>query len=230
VAGARWPVPPGEILPRPFFERPSRSVAPDLLGTVIEHETPDGVVAVRLTEVEAYHGELDPASHAFRGRTNRNAVMYGDPGFVYVYFTYGMHFCMNLVCEPAGVASAVLLRAGEVIDGVALAAIRRRDAPARDLARGPARLTVTLGLNRTDNGRDACDPASPLRIRAGHRSPPRRQIMAGPRTGVAVAADIPWRFWLDAEPTVSVYRPHVPKRRKTNPSSASPTGTQGFQL
>jgi DNA-3-methyladenine glycosylase len=100
------------LLQRSFFARPSAQVAPRLLGCVIEHETDDGLVAVRLTEVEAYHGALDPGSHAFRGKTARNAVMFGDPGFAYVYFTYGMHFCMNLVCAPAGTASAVLLRAG----------------------------------------------------------------------------------------------------------------------
>lgn len=227
VARARWSVAPGELLPRSFFDRPSTAVAPALLGAVLENQTPDGVVAVRLTEVEAYRGELDPASHAFRGRTNRNAVMYGDPGFAYVYFTYGMHYCVNLVCERAGVASAVLVRAGEVVDGIELASARRGGAKFRDLARGPARLVVALGLGRSDNGRDACDPLSTLRIRAG-RAPRRSEIMTGPRVGVATAAEVPWRFWLAADPTVSVYRPHVPKRRKASPSSASPTGTQGF--
>lgn len=227
--GRARPVPTGEILPRSFFDRPSTSVAPELLGAVIEHETSDGVVAVRLSEVEAYQGELDPASHAFRGRTPRNVVMYGDPGFVYVYFTYGMHYCANLVCQRAGVASAVLMRAGEVIDGIELAATRRHGAAFRDLARGPARMAVALGLGRSENGRDACDPTSPLRIRAGHR-PNRSQIMTGPRVGVATAAEVAWRFWLSADPTVSAYRHHVPKRHNANPSPDSPTGTQGFTL
>jgi DNA-3-methyladenine glycosylase len=112
-------------LPREFFARPADQVAPDLLGCVIAHETAAGLVAAVLVEVEAYTGESDPASHAFRGRTARNAVMYGPPGYAYVYFTYGMHFCVNLVCQPEGDASAVLLRAGRVIDGVALARARR---------------------------------------------------------------------------------------------------------
>ncbi len=113
------------MLPRSFFDRPAVQVAPELLGCVIEHETAEGLVAVVLAEVEAYAGESDPASHAFRGRTARVEVMYGPPGHAYVYFTYGMHFCVNLVCQPVGQPSAVLLRAGRVIDGVPLATARR---------------------------------------------------------------------------------------------------------
>jgi DNA-3-methyladenine glycosylase len=202
-------------VPRAFFDRPSVEVAPDLLGCVIEHRTPDGAVGVRLTEVEAYHADGDPASHAFRGQTPRNSVMFGDPGFVYVYFTYGMHFCMNLVCAPAGTAAAVLLRAGEVVDGVELATDRRGGAAFRDLARGPARLTVALGITGVDNGIDACARSSPIRIWAA--GPAGGRILTGPRVGVAVGAQTPWRFWLDGEQTVSVYRSHVPKRRKANP-------------
>ena len=140
---------------RSFFNRPAVEVAPDLLDRIIEHEDDDGLVGVRLTEVEAYEGPADPGSHAFRGLTNRNAVMFGEPGFVYVYFTYGMHYCMNLVCGPAGWPSAVLLRAGEVVAGADLATQRRGGAPLRDLARGPARLTVALAIGRADNATDA---------------------------------------------------------------------------
>ena len=125
-----------EILPRAFFDRAVLTVAPRLLGCVLAHETDEGLVAVELTEVEAYRGESDPASHAFRGKTARNAVMFGEPGHAYVYFTYGMHFCVNLVCQPAGEAAAVLLRAGRVIEGADLAAARRtpRQAVAGDHA------------------------------------------------------------------------------------------------
>jgi DNA-3-methyladenine glycosylase len=197
---------------------------------VIEHVTDDGLVAVRLTEVEAYHGEQDPGSHAFRGRTPRNAVMFGAPGFVYVYFTYGMHYCMNLVCEEPDIASAILLRAGEVIEGVELATRRRGGAGFRDLARGPARLTVALGIGRADNGRDACGPASSLRIRAG-RPPAPGSVRQGPRVGVAAGADTPWRFWIDGEPSVSAYRSHVRRdRARANPAPRPGTGTQGFAL
>ena len=113
------------LIPRDFFARPAVQVAPDLLGVVIEHQTADGLVAVELTEVEAYMGASDPASHAYRGRTARNAVMFGPPGHAYVYFTYGMHFCVNVVCLGNGSASAVLLRAGAVIAGEELARARR---------------------------------------------------------------------------------------------------------
>jgi DNA-3-methyladenine glycosylase len=113
------------LLAREFFDRPSAEVAPELLGCVLEHETVDGLVAVRVTEVEAYAGEADPASHAWRGRTQRTAVMFGPPGHAYVYFTYGMHFCVNLVCMPEGTASAVLLRAGRIVAGEDVARARR---------------------------------------------------------------------------------------------------------
>jgi DNA-3-methyladenine glycosylase len=204
-------------------------VAPALLGCVLEHETPEGVVAVELTEVEAYAGELDPASHAYRGKTPRNAVMYGPPGYAYVYFTYGMHFCVNVVCLPAGTANAVLLRAGRVIAGEELARRRRtarrlapqdpaplRVLPARELARGPARLCQALAIDRTQNGLDFCDPASPLRLSgpasvAGTGAA--RTISAGPRVGVSAGADTNWRFWVADEPTVSVFRPYKARTR-----------------
>lgn len=219
------------LLPRQFLDRPSIEVAPGLLGCVLEHDSTDGLVAVVLTEVEAYAGAVDPASHAYRGRTARNAVMFGTAGHAYVYFTYGMHFCVNVVCMPAGTASAVLLRAGRVIAGEDLARRRRaarglvsRDGQrpvtgsARDLARGPARLCQALGIDRVLDGADLCAPASPLRLRgsgtdATARSEEEPLICTGPRVGVREGADVPWRFWLDGEPTVSVYRPHVPRRR-----------------
>ena len=205
---------PAELLPRDFFGRPAQEVAPDLLGSVLERETAEGIVAVVLTEVEAYAGEADPASHAYRGRTARNAVMFGPPGYAYVYFTYGMHFCMNVVCMPPGTASAVLLRAGEVIAGEELARRRRPvQGPARDLARGPARLCQALGIDRALDGADLCDPASPLRLRNMIRQKQKKPVSAGPRVGVREGATVPWRFWLDGEPSVSAYRPHAPRRR-----------------
>jgi DNA-3-methyladenine glycosylase len=153
-AGFRTP------LPRSFFARDPRVIAPELLGVVVENEV-DGVrVGVRLTEVEAYLGEgEDPASHSHRGPTPRNAVMFGPPGHAYVYFTYGMHWCANVSCRPVGVSGGVLLRAGEVVSGLDSARSRRiaarRDV---DLARGPARLASALGLTGADNGRDFCGP------------------------------------------------------------------------
>jgi DNA-3-methyladenine glycosylase len=212
-------------LAREFFARPSQQVGPALLGCVLESWSDDGLVAVRLTEVEAYAGETDPASHAFHGRTARNGVMYGPPGHAYVYFTYGMHFCVNLVCHAPGSASAVLVRAGEVIDGLELAARRRLAAhrrPAadgraarvaeRDLARGPGRLCQALAIDRTLDGTDVCDPGSPLRIRAGDTAVT-AEISEGPRVGVSRAAEVPWRYWLTGDATVSPYRAHTPRQR-----------------
>jgi DNA-3-methyladenine glycosylase len=207
------------LISRDFFARHSVQVAPELLGCVLEHQTADGLVAVELTEVEAYEGETDPASHAYHGKTQRNAVMYGPPGYAYVYFTYGMHFCVNLVCLPAGRASAVLLRAGMVTEGEDLARARRTksaEIASRDLARGPARLCQALGIDRSLDGADVCAAGSPLRIRwPGARGTDRSaKIISGPRVGIAQAAEVPWRFWLDGEPSVSVYRAHVPRKRK----------------
>jgi DNA-3-methyladenine glycosylase len=227
------------LLPRDFFDRPSVAVAPDLLGCVITHETADGLVAVRLTEVEAYSGESDPASHAFRGRTARNAVMYGPPGHAYVYFTYGMYFCANLVCLGEGEPSAVLLRSGLVIDGAALASARRygtaggrgadgragvRQGRARrtvpreiDLARGPARLCEALAIDRAQDGADVCVAASPLRVYAAQAPVPSADISTGPRVGVSRAADVAWRFWITSDPAVSVYRAYAPRRARAKP-------------
>jgi DNA-3-methyladenine glycosylase len=217
----------GGLLPREFFDRPAEEVAPELLGHVVEHETGQGLVAVRLTEVEAYAGTRDAASHAYRGRTRRNEVMFGPPGHAYVYFTYGMHFCVNLVCLGSGTAAAVLLRAGQVIAGVPLARARRgargfsARGPDRDLARGPARLCQALGIDRALNGADVCDPVSSLRVRAGEQVS-RRVIRYGPRTGVRGGAGVPWRYWVAGEPTVSPYRPHVPRARSASPGGAAP--------
>ena len=135
---------------RALLARPSVEVAPLLLGSVVHGRG----VSVRLTEVEAYLGEIDPGSHAFRGETARNRVMYGEPGHLYTYFTYGMHVCCNVVVGEEGIPSAVLVRAGEVVDGVELARSRRNGATDRDLARGPARLCVALGITLEDDGDD----------------------------------------------------------------------------
>jgi DNA-3-methyladenine glycosylase len=197
------------ILPRRFYDRPVLEVARQLLGAVVVH----GEAAVRLTEVEAYDGPADPASHAFRGPTARNAVMFGPSGHAYVYFTYGMHFCVNLVCGPAGTAAAVLLRAGEVVDGLDAVRARRPGVRDRDLARGPARLTVSMGIDRELNGLDVTRRASPLRVLAGDDVPD-DAVRRGPRIGVSAAADLPWRLWIDGDPTVSTYRRHVPRTRQ----------------
>jgi DNA-3-methyladenine glycosylase len=195
----------------------------DLLGCVLVVVRPGGLVGVRLTEVEAYDGESDPGSHAFRGPTPRNSVMYGDAGHLYVYFTYGMHYCANIVAGPPGQACAVLLRAGEVVEGAELARVRRPAAAVdRDLARGPARLAQALGLARPDNGADLCTPrpsgqaAAQWLVRGSAVDPAR--VRSGPRVGVSGAGGdavlYPWRFWLEGEPTVSAYRPAKARVRR----------------
>ncbi|CAN5477440.1 DNA-3-methyladenine glycosylase [soil metagenome] len=190
------------------FERPSVEVAPLLLGARL---TVDRTV-LRITEVEAYLGEVDPGSHAFRGLGNRNAVMYGPPGHMYTYFTYGMHTCANIVCSPTGVASAVLLRAGEVVEGVELARARRTTSRSDvDLARGPALLCVALGITLADGGASLGDGRFALDLPAAPTP-----YDTGPRTGVSGAggtSDYPWRFWIPGDPTVSPYKRHVPKKR-----------------
>ncbi|MFG3047991.1 DNA-3-methyladenine glycosylase [Streptomyces sp. NPDC048241] len=202
-------------LPREFFDRPVLEVAPDLLGRLLVRTTPDGPIALRLTEVEAYDGPNDPGSHAYRGRTPRNDVMFGPPGHVYVYFTYGMWHCMNLVCGPEGTASGVLLRAGEIVEGAELARERRLSARNdKELAKGPARLATALDVDRALDGTDACTPAdTPIRVLTGTPAPP-EQVRSGPRTGVAGDGGVhPWRYWVADDPTVSPYRAHVPRRR-----------------
>lgn len=200
---------------RHFFARPVLEVAPSLLGA---HVTAGGVT-VRLTEVEAYAGTRDPGSHAFRGPTPRTRVMFGPAAHLYVYFSYGMHWCTNVVCGPDGEASAVLLRAGEVVHGEEPARLRRdtgrtRPSSVRDLARGPARLAGALGLTGELDGIDLLAADSQVQVRVPHA--PAADFRTGPRVGVSGAGGdgtaYPWRFWLPGEPTVSVYRPGAPRR------------------
>ena len=189
------------------LERAAEQVAPDLLGALLVC----GGVAVRLTEVEAYAGGSDPGSHAYRGRTPRTEVMFGPAGHAYVYFSYGMHWCLNVVAGPAGTASGVLLRAGEVVDGLEPARSRRPGTRDRDLCRGPARLTRALGVTGEHGGLDLLDERSPLRLLLPGRRP--GAVASGPRVGVAgEGAPTPWRFWVDGDPTVSPYRPAAVRR------------------
>ncbi|MBG6239882.1 DNA-3-methyladenine glycosylase [Mycetocola sp. CAN_C7] len=190
---------------RAFLERPSLEVAPTLLGAVLSHTTDAGTVAVRITEVEAYVGQgVDPGSHAFRGKTARNASMFGEPGHLYCYFTYGMHVCANVVCSPDGEASGCLIRAGDVVEGIDLARSRRVTSKSdRDLAQGPARLVVALGISLTDDGSDLF--AAPFSLEGTTTSV---EHATGPRTGLAGGAELPWRFWIPGEPSVSPYKKH----------------------
>jgi DNA-3-methyladenine glycosylase len=199
-------VPPSTDL-RALLEGPVLEVAPLLLGAILRN----GDVACRLTEVEAYDGPNDPGSHAYRGSTPRNSVMFGPAAHLYVYFTYGMHWCANAVCGPPGSASAVLLRAGQIVDGVETARSRRAAARLdRDLARGPARLCRALAIGREHNGHDLT--AAPLTLEPS--SVP-HDVRTGPRVGLREAADRPWRFYLPNEPTVSAYRPAARPRARS---------------
>ncbi len=219
-------------MPHLLFDAPAIEVAPHLLGARVSVEHPDGTVTIRITEVEAYHGvgvpgPYDAGSHSKDRRTERNASMFGPPGHAYVYFSYGMHFALNLVCSPEGSASGVLLRAGEVVAGEALARsfrVRKRgisgsdapgvpgapdalEIPCTALARGPGNLAAALGVTReAHDGLDlftapfAFEPAPALAA----------EVARGPRVGVAGEAGgpaFPWRFWLPGDPTVSAFRP-----------------------
>jgi DNA-3-methyladenine glycosylase len=171
-------------LERAFFARSVHDVAPDLLGALL---LVDGVGG-RIVEVEAYDQE-DPASHGFRGRTDRNASMFGAPGHAYVYRSYGIHWCLNLVCERENVASAVLVRALEPTDGLDTMRARRALADERLLCAGPGRLCQALGITRTHDGLALDRPPFELRGRDGDIA-----TVAAPRIGIRVAAERPWRY------------------------------------
>jgi DNA-3-methyladenine glycosylase len=191
----------GCVLDADVLARPAEQVAPLLLGAVLRH----GEVAVRIVEVEAYAGERDPASHAFRGPTARTEVMFGPPGHLYLYFSYGMHWAANVVCGPDGTAGGCLLRAGQVVEGIELARGRRHGAPDRDLARGPGRLTQALGLSREHRGLDLF-AGGPVRLEPGPAGAGEIEVATGPRVGVSQAADVPWRFWVAGSRYVSAYK------------------------
>lgn len=205
-------------LPREFFARPVLDVARDLVGARLSH----GGVTVRITETEAYAGSRDPGSHAFRGITPRTAPMFGPAGVTYVYFTYGMHWMLCLVTGEPGVAEAVLVRAGEVVDGHDVASARRPGVRERDWCRGPARLASTLALDGSHTGRDFCRPVlgdvPSIDLVLSPGDPVATQaVRTGPRVGVSGPGGdgtaYPWRFWAVGEPTVSAYRPGVIRRR-----------------
>ncbi|HUC36661.1 MAG TPA: DNA-3-methyladenine glycosylase [Acidimicrobiales bacterium] len=186
-------------LPRSFYEADPRDVAPALLNKLLVGRGRAG----RIVEVEAYLGSEDPASHAFRGRTRRNATMFGSAGRLYVYFTYGMHFCANAVCGPEEVGHAVLLRALAPVWGIELMQASRPPGTShRQLTSGPAKLCQAFGIGRTDDGADLVTGDKDLVIADDGLSPPQRPGNSG-RVGVAKAADVPWRWWLQGDANVS---------------------------
>ena len=195
---------------RGVFEQPATEVAPLLLGATL---TVDDVV-LRVTEVEAYLGVGDdPGSHAYRRRSPKNDTMFGPPGHLYTYFTYGMHVCSNVVCLPEGEASAVLLRAGSIVDGVEVARMRRVTSRSDvDLARGPARLTVAMAIGLDDDGTDLAAGRVRLELPAAPS-----EFQTSLRTGVSGPGGVEpyrWRYWIPGEPSVSPYKRWMPKRRQ----------------
>jgi DNA-3-methyladenine glycosylase len=184
---------------------PAEEVAPKLLGAILTHETPDGTVSITITETEAYSGSADPASHAYRGRTPRNAVMFGPAGHLYVYRSHGLHWCANVVTGADGIATAVLIRAGRVIAGEDLARERRGGkVESPRLARGPGNFCQALGITAEHNGTDLLTGAS---VALSEGEPvPAALIRVGPRVGVSKAHDWQHRFYLAGDPTVSAYR------------------------
>lgn len=206
----------GPRMSRDVLARGAPEVAPALLGCLLAF----GEVTLRLTELEAYAGHLDPGSHAFRGETPRTRPMFGPAGFTYVYFTYGHHWCLNLVVGQEGTAEAVLVRAGEVVAGHDVVRARRGGVRERDWCRGPGRLAQALGMSGEHTGRDFCRPAigEPIELTLSPALVPvdPALVRSGPRVGVSGPGGdgtaYPWRFWLDGEPSVSAYRAGVKRR------------------
>lgn len=186
-------------LDRGFFARPAPEVAPSLLGRLLVR-TDDGLVA-RVVETEAYMQE-EPACHAHRSRTPRNEPLWGPPGHSYVYFTYGIHWCLNVSTGGEGHAQGCLIRAAQPLEGLETMRARRGTRGDRDLLRGPARLAQAFGLDGAWSGTDLCD-GGPLAFADDGFRPP---TASGPRTGVAAAADLPWRFWVPGSPWASAYK------------------------
>ncbi|MFT3860605.1 DNA-3-methyladenine glycosylase [Micropruina sp.] len=192
-------------------------VASGLLGALVRVHG----VTLRLTEVEAYAGAGDPAAHAYRGWRPHTRHLFEPPGTLYCYRSYGIHICANVVCGPSGSGSAVLLRAGEVVDGLPLARSRRPGVPDARLARGPGCLGQVLALTLDDSGRRFGEDGLELVAAAQPAGP----VSSGPRVGVSVAALRPWRFWLAGEPSVSAYRPS-PRMRVEGSDPASESSAE----
>lgn len=218
---------PVRVPARSWYARSVTDVARDLLGCYLTTVRDDGEVTVRLSEVEAYGGADDPGSHAYRGRTARNGAMFAEPGRLYVYRHLGLHHCANVVAHRDGEVSAVLLRAGEVVSGVELARARREAvgtvSSVAQLASGPARLAVCLGLDLADDGADVTGPDGHVVLGQPEAGSAVGASAAGPRVGVSGpggdAQQYPWRWWLTGDPTVSAYR-----RAYRKPASAAPSG------
>jgi DNA-3-methyladenine glycosylase len=194
------------VVPRRFYRRDARVVAPELLNKLLVVEARSG----RIVEVEAYRGSEDPGSHAYRGPTRRNASMFGPPGHLYVYFSYGMHWCANVVCQPEGVPHAVLLRALAPVAGIdemraARSQGRKRPVPDRDLCRGPGRICQALGVAREHDGADLVTGGDGIQL-IDDGTPPPDAPGVSLRVGLNRGAELPWRFFVAGDPYVSARR------------------------
>jgi len=188
-------------LPRKFYARSVLIVAKELLGKRLVRNTSDGRIIARIVEVEAYGGSDDPASHAYRGLTQRNQVMFGKPGFAYVYFIYGNHYCLNVKAEKEGNPSAVLVRAVEVIQGIELARRNRGLASLKELSNGPGKLTKALRISKAENGLDLVR-SKELYV-CETKEDNRWEISTSPRIGIREGIDRPWRFYIESSKPVS---------------------------
>ncbi len=187
---------------RTFYERYTVTVAKEILGRLLVKRTPQGLLTGRIVEAEAYRGVDDPASHSYRGRTKRNEVMFGKPGVAYVYFTYGNHYCLNVVTEQDSVPAAVLIRAVEPLTGIEVMKKNRGVQRLIDLASGPGKLTKAFQITREDNGRDVADASSPLTV-CQPAKPEEFKVVQTTRIGIRVATELPWRFYIQGNPHVS---------------------------
>jgi DNA-3-methyladenine glycosylase len=194
-------------LPRAFYARPAHHVAPDLLGKLLTHRFEGEILSGRIVEVEAYGGQSDPGSHAFRGSTSRNRVMFGPPGYTYVYVSYGMHVCMNVVTDADGVAGAVLIRALEPARGIETQIRLRGGRPLRDLCSGPGKLCQALGITMADYGQDLCGERLFIEDDGTRIS----DVSVSTRVGLSAGGDSLLRWYVTGNPFVSRGRPTLPR-------------------
>jgi DNA-3-methyladenine glycosylase len=212
------------VLPHSFYNRPTLTVAEELLGKVLVHRTPAGTAAAMIVETEAYIGEDDPACHAAPGPTRRNAPLYGPPGIAYVYLNYGIHYLVNAVTEAEGNPAAVLIRALSPFDGLELMRKRRGAHVAdHDLCRGPGNLTKALGISLSENQLDL----GTSRLTIEDRGYTVADVSWGARIGIRVGVEKMWRCWITGHPSVSGVRRAAPRRET---ASREPAGMQVIKL